>query len=85
VADLIFADAPFDGRRPYPGSDENPPRNDYLAFPRPSLTAAAKVLSPSGILFVQIKEERTGYVQGFLDRLLHWRNMIIWYYRFGTH
>jgi hypothetical protein len=40
---------------------------------------------PSGSLFVQIKDEWAGYVQVFLDRLLHWRNTVIWHYRFGTH
>jgi site-specific DNA-methyltransferase (adenine-specific) len=39
----------------------------------------------SGNLFVQLKDEWAGYVQVFLDRLLHWRNRVIWHYRFGTH
>jgi site-specific DNA-methyltransferase (adenine-specific) len=69
----------------YPGYDDNLPRKDYLVFTERWLAAAAGVLSPSGSLFVQIKDEWAGYVQVFLDRLLHWRNTIIWYYRFGTH
>jgi site-specific DNA-methyltransferase (adenine-specific) len=68
-----------------PGYNDNLSRNEYLAFMERWLAAALRVLSPSGSLFVQIKDEWAGYVQVFLDGLLHWRNPIIWHYRFGTH
>jgi site-specific DNA-methyltransferase (adenine-specific) len=84
-AALIFADPPFNEGGPYPGYKDSLPRCDYLAFTERWLTAAVRVLSPSGSLFVQIKDEWAGYVQVFLDRLLHWRNTVIWHYRFGTH
>jgi site-specific DNA-methyltransferase (adenine-specific) len=85
-ADLIFADPPFNIGLDYPGYRDRLPRTAYLAFTDRWLTAAVRVLSPAGSLFVQIADEWAGHVQVRLDALgLAWRNRIIWRYAFGTH
>jgi site-specific DNA-methyltransferase (adenine-specific) len=86
TADLIFADPPFNIGLRYPGYDDRLPKDAYLAFTDRWLGAVARVLSPTGSLFVQIADEWAGYLQTRLDALgLRWRNTLIWYYEFGPH
>lgn len=86
LADLIFADPPFNIGLKYPGHNDRLPRAAYLDFTGRWLAAAVRALSPSGSLFVQIADEWAGYIQVRLDALgLCWRNTIIWRYNFGPY
>jgi DNA modification methylase len=86
VADLVFADPPFNIGLDYPGYVDRLTREHYLAWTDLWLAEVPRVLSPAGSLFVQIADEWAGYLQVRLDALgLTWRNTIIWHYRFGPH
>jgi hypothetical protein len=85
-AQLIYADPPFNIGLDYPGYDDNQPRDAYLDFTDRWLAAVARVLSPTGSLFVQIADEWAGYLQVRLDALgLHRQNTLIWEYGLGPH
>ena len=83
VADLVFADPPFNLRLDYPGYDDDRPPEDYLAFLEGAFRAVLRVLSPTGSLFVAIGQQYQAEVCVLLKRLgLHWRNTIVWHYTF---
>jgi site-specific DNA-methyltransferase (adenine-specific) len=60
--------------------------HDYLGFLGPRLEELARVLKPTGSLFVHLDPREVHYVKVFLDGLLgrdHFMNEIIWAYDYG--
>lgn len=85
-AALVYADPPFNLGLKYNGYMDRLPREVYLSRLGEWLAAVARVLSPTGTLFVQIHPRWAGYVQVALDGLgLHYRGTPIWAYNFGPH
>ena len=61
--------------------------DDYLAFLRPRLEHAVRLLTPHGSLFVHVDAREAHYVKVLLDTLLgraSFRNEIIWSYDYGA-
>jgi DNA modification methylase len=86
VANLVFADPPFNIGLDYPAYVDRLSREEYLAWTDRWLAAVLRVLSPTGSLFVQTADEWAGCLQVRLDALgLAWRNTIVWAYTFGPH
>ncbi|HEX7478932.1 MAG TPA: DNA methyltransferase [Polyangiales bacterium] len=60
--------------------------DDYLAFLRPRLTHALRVLKPSGSLYLHIDYREVHYVKILLDQIFgreRFMNEIIWAYDYG--
>jgi len=60
---------------------------DYLAFLRPRLEQAIRVLTPAGSLFVHLDPRESHYVKVMLDELLgraSFQNEIVWAYDYGA-
>jgi site-specific DNA-methyltransferase (adenine-specific) len=85
-ADCVYADPPFNIDLKYRGYADNLPREEYREWTRRWLAEARRVLSPTGMICVQIDARWAGLVQEALEDLgLHFRNCIVWYYAFGMH
>lgn len=86
VADLIFADPPFNWQVNYDGWDDGMPRDEYLRFTYEWLDRCIDVLQPGGALWVNIPDDTTAEIVVHLkDRGLVMRNWCIWHYRFGQN
>jgi DNA modification methylase len=85
-AALIYPDPPFNIGLGYRGYADNMPRGEYRRWTRQWLAEARRVLSPVGMICVQIDARWAGLVQEALEDLgLHYRNTLIWHYAFGPH
>ncbi|VTT96730.1 modification methylase : DNA methylase N-4/N-6 domain protein OS=Pirellula staleyi (strain ATCC 27377 / DSM 6068 / ICPB 4128) GN=Psta_0519 PE=4 SV=1: N6_N4_Mtase [Gemmataceae bacterium] len=85
-ADLVFADPPFNIGYQYDVYDDRRAKADYLAWTDRWLAAAARVLSPTGSLFLAIGDEYAAEHKVRLDALgLTLRNWIVWHYTFGVN
>lgn len=86
AANLIFADPPFNIDLEYRGYDDALTHYEYRYWTERWLQGCVGALSPSGSIFVQISDEWAPWVHVCLESLgMHWRNTIIWYYRFGPY
>jgi site-specific DNA-methyltransferase (adenine-specific) len=86
VADLIFADPPFNIGYDYDVYHDRRAKDDYLEWADRWLAAAVRVLSPTGSLFLAIGDEFAAEHKVRLDALgLTLRNWIIWHYTFGVN
>ena len=60
--------------------------DDYVAFLRPRLVEAHRLLTPSGSLFLHLDPREAHYAKVMLDEIFgraHFRNEIIWAYDYG--
>ncbi|HEX5282722.1 MAG TPA: site-specific DNA-methyltransferase [Bryocella sp.] len=60
--------------------------DDYLAFLRPRLLEAHRLLAPTGSLFLHLDPREVHYAKVMLDEIFgraHFRNEIIWAYDYG--
>lgn len=60
--------------------------SDYLAFLRPRLLEAHRLLTPTGSLFLHLDPRESHYAKVLLDEIFgraHFRNEIIWAYDYG--
>ncbi|MEM6552479.1 MAG: site-specific DNA-methyltransferase [Planctomycetota bacterium] len=101
--DLVFADPPYnigyayklndaglasaDGAMQY---DDRLPADEYVAWTEDWVSAAARLLKPTGSMYVLIGDEYAAEVRIHLKRLerrglLAFRNWIIWHYTFGQN
>lgn len=86
VADLIFADPPFNWEVKYDGWNDGMPRDEYLRFTYEWLDRCINVLRPGGALLVNIPDDTVARVVVHLeDRGLEQRNWLIRHYRFGQN
>jgi DNA modification methylase len=85
-ASLVFADPPFNIGYTYDVYDDARERADYLAWSNRWVLACCRVLAPTGSLFLAIGDEYAAEYKLILQSAgLHFRNWIIWHYRFGPH
>jgi DNA modification methylase len=86
VADLVFADPPFNIGYEYDIYHDRRAKEDYLGWSERWLRAAIRVLKPTGALFLAIGDEFAAEHKVMLDRHgLTLRNWIIWHYTFGVN
>jgi len=86
---LIYIDPPFNTMKTQKaagGSYKDSLGDDYLAFLRPRLEEAKRILSKSGSLFVHLDYREVHYVKVELDKIFGrncFINEIIWSYDYG--
>jgi site-specific DNA-methyltransferase (adenine-specific) len=87
VADLIFADPPFNIGYKYDCYEDRKAYDDYFAWTDTWMRVCAeKALKPTGSLWVAIGDEYAAEVRVIGRRLgLHLRNWVIWHYTFGQN
>jgi site-specific DNA-methyltransferase (adenine-specific) len=89
LADLIFADPPYNIGFEYDGHYEDVRSDDdYLRWTRDWIDAATRLLKPTGSLYILIGDEYAAEVRLHLKQLqasgqLLFRNWIVWHYTFG--
>lgn len=85
-ADLVFADPPFNIGYQYDVYDDRRRKEEYLAWAEQWLAAVARVLKPTGALFLAIGDEFAAEHKVRLDALgMTLRNWIVWHYTFGVN
>ena len=85
TVDLVFADPPFNIGYEYDRYNDRRTHEDYLNWTTEWLTAAVRVLKPSGSMFVAIGDEYVAEHKVRLDALqMTMRNWIVWHYTFGV-
>jgi site-specific DNA-methyltransferase (adenine-specific) len=84
VADLIFADPPFNIGYKYDVYEDRKAYDDYYVWTEKWMKAAYDALRPEGSFWVAIGDEYAAEIKTIGDRLgLHLRNWVIWHYTFG--
>jgi site-specific DNA-methyltransferase (adenine-specific) len=87
VADLVFADPPFNIGYKYDVYEDRKAYDDYYEWTKRWMGACAeKALKPAGSFWVAIGDEYAAEVKTIADSLgLHLRNWVIWHYTFGQN
>ncbi len=88
--DLIFADPPYNIGYQYDEYEDTRDDHEYVEWTRGWITACARLLKPTGSLYVLIGDEYAAETRLHLKALEHerqlvFRNWIIWHYTFGQH
>ena len=85
VADLVFADPPFNIGYKYDVYEDRKAYDDYYAWTKLWMRACAeKALKPTGSFWVAIGDEYAAEIKIIGRELgLHLRNWVIWHYTFG--
>src|SRR6056297_2583353 len=84
VADLIFADPPFNIGYKYDKYYDRVKSKNYIAWTRKWMEACLGVLKPDGSFYIAIGDDYAANVKVIADELgLYLRNWIIWHYTFG--
>jgi site-specific DNA-methyltransferase (adenine-specific) len=84
--DLVFADPPFNIGYEYDVYHDQRHKDDYLTWAEKWLSAAVRLLKPTGSFFLAIGDEFVAEHKVRLDALgLELRNWIIWHYTFGVN
>ena len=85
IADLIFADPPFNIGYKYDVYRDRKKYDDYFEWTRRWMTACVEhALKPTGSFWVAIGDEYAAEIKRIGDGLeLHLRNWVIWHYTFG--
>ncbi|HAU38615.1 MAG TPA: site-specific DNA-methyltransferase [Phycisphaerales bacterium] len=84
VADLVFADPPFNIGYKYDVYEDRRKYDDYYAWTEQWMGACCAALKPTGSFWVAIGDEYAAEIKIIGDRLgLHLRNWVIWHYTFG--
>lgn len=88
--DLIFADPPYNIGYKYDQYEDKRDDGDYIAWTKDWITACARLLKPTGSLYILIGDEYAAEVRLHLKQLesdctLAMRNWIIWHYTFGQN
>lgn len=84
VADLIFADPPFNIGYKYDCYEDRRAYEDYYAWTEQWMDACVKALKPAGSFWVAIGDEYAGEIRIIGRKLgLNLRNWVIWHYTFG--
>ena len=87
IADLIFADPPFNIGYKYDVYEDRKQYDDYFAWTEKWMRVCAqKALKPRGSFWVAIGDEYAAEVRMIgRDAGLHLRNWVIWHYTFGQN
>jgi len=88
--DLIFADPPYNIGYKYDHYEDNREHDDYVQWTRDWIDGCARLLKPSGSLYILIGDEYAAETRLKLRELendgqLLFRNWIIWHYTFGQN
>ncbi len=84
VADLIFADPPFNIGYKYDKYYDRVKSKNYIAWTQTWMKACKKVLKPNGSFYIAIGDDYAANVKTIADEIgLTMRNWIIWHYTFG--
>ena len=84
LADLIFADPPFNIGSKYDNYNDKVERKNYIAWTERWMRVCYDVLKPNGSFYIAIGDEYAANVKIIADELgLFMRNWLIWHYTFG--
>ncbi len=84
IADLIFADPPFNIGYKYDKYYDCVKSKNYIAWTKTWMQACKKVLKPHGSFYIAIGDDYAANVKMIADEIgLTMRNWIIWHYTFG--
>lgn len=88
--DLIFADPPYNIGYKYDQYEDKRHDEDYIQWTESWVSECARLLKPSGSMFILIGDEYAAETRVHLkrlerDRKLVFRNWIIWHYTFGQN
>jgi site-specific DNA-methyltransferase (adenine-specific) len=88
--DLVFADPPYNIGFQYDHYQDNRPGDEYVQWTEDWVDACARLLKPTGSLYILIGDEYAAETRLHLKRLeadgkLLFRNWIIWHYTFGQN
>jgi site-specific DNA-methyltransferase (adenine-specific) len=88
--DLVFADPPYNIGYSYDQYNDNRPGDDYVQWTEDWISACARLLKPTGSLYVLIGDEYAAETRMHLKQLerqgkLAFRNWIVWHYTFGQN
>jgi len=88
--DLVFADPPYNIGFTYDKYNDRLSDDDYEEWTRDWITAAARLLKPTGSFYVLIGDEYAAEARLILKKLekqgkLVFRNWIVWHYTFGQN
>lgn len=88
--DLIFADPPYNIGYPYDKYEDTLEEDQYVQWTNQWVDACARLLKPSGSLYILIGDEYAAQTRMHLRTLekegkLVFRNWIIWHYTFGQN
>jgi len=84
IADLIFADPPFNIGYKYDKYYDCVKSKNYIAWTKAWMQACKKVLKPQGSFYIAIGDDYAANVKVIADEIgLTMRNWIIWHYTFG--
>jgi site-specific DNA-methyltransferase (adenine-specific) len=86
IADLIFADPPFNIGYKYDLYEDRRKYDEYHAWTESWMRACMRVLKPTGSFWVAIGDDYAAEVRLIGRRLgLNLRNWVIWHYTFGQN
>jgi DNA modification methylase len=86
MADLIFADPPFNIGYKYDCYEDRKKYDDYYAWTKQWMSACQAVLKPTGSFWIAIGDEYAAEVRMIGRQLgLNLRNWVIWHYTFGQN
>ncbi|MEX2670612.1 MAG: site-specific DNA-methyltransferase [Phycisphaeraceae bacterium] len=88
--DLVFADPPYNIGYKYDAYEDKRDDADYLAWTEQWINGCARLLKPTGSLYILIGDEYAAEVRLHLKKLerehqLVFRNWVIWHYTFGQN
>ena len=86
IADLIFADPPFNIGYKYDVYEDRRAYDEYYAWTEKWMAACYRVLKATGSFWVAIGDDYAAEVRIIARKLdLHLRNWVIWHYTFGQN
>ena len=86
LADLVFADPPFNIGYEYDVYEDRRGREEYLAWSRSWIGAVHRVLKPTGTFWLAIGDEYAAELKvAACDLGFHLRSWVVWYYTFGVN
>jgi len=88
--DLVFADPPYNIGFKYDRYEDRRPGDDYVQWTQDWISQCARLLAPTGSMFVLIGDEYAAETRLHLKTLekegrLAFRNWIVWHYTFGQN
>jgi len=84
IADLVFADPPFNIGYNYDKHNDRLKKEKYLHWSKQWISAAINALKPRGSFYIAIGDEYAAEIKTIAQQQgLYLRNWIIWHYTFG--
>ncbi|MEM6750546.1 MAG: DNA methyltransferase, partial [Planctomycetota bacterium] len=88
--DLVFADPPYNIGWQYDHYQDRRPGDEYVQWTEDWITAAVRLLKPTGSFYLLIGDEYAAEARLHLKKLekekkLQFRNWMIWHYTFGQN